>query len=141
MKTLTFKLIGNTDEWYEGGINSFDAEMTDEQVALIEELAAGSDAPVTEEDIEARDPELAGHISSLAWDAIKDELLLEAWNDCGYDMLGDYDPDNDDDDDAFDEDELNDLMVTDPRAAADYLRLYGADVEMVDVECTYSFIS
>ena len=139
MKTLSFSLIGNTDGWYEGCIDSFDAELTDGQAALIEELAAGSDGPVTEEDIADRDSELAGHLSSLAWDAFKDELLLEAWNEFGYDILGDYDPDEDDSGEAFDEDELDDLMGSDPYAAAEYLRSYGAEVEMVDVECTFSY--
>ena len=85
---------------------------------------------VTEEDLEERNPELSEKISEEAWDILSDALECEGFGWAGTDVL---DPDMADD---FDEEKYK---AMDFREGAEYLRKFGSEIEMVDVECTFSF--
>ena len=131
MKTLRFTLEGSpVDEWYDGGISTFDVDLEDGEVQAIESFAKELGGYVTEEDLEGKFPDLAEKVGSGARRAFLDELVLESWNSSGADIL---DPDLAG---GFDEDEFK---AMEPSEAADYLRRFGADVEMVDVTYSYSF--
>ena len=131
MKTLTFTLEGSpVDEWYDGGINTFEVDLEDEEAEAIESFATEEGGHIAEEDIEEKFPDLAEKIDSEARQAFLDELVLEGWNSSGADIL---DPDLAE---GFDEDRFKTM---EPSEAADYLRRFGADVEMVDVTYSYSF--
>ena len=131
MKTLTFTLEGSpVDEWSDGGINTFEVDLEDEVAQAIESFAKEEGGYITEEDIEEKFPDLAEKIDSEARQAFLDELVLEGWNSSGADIL---DPDLAE---GFDEDRFKTM---EPSEAADYLRRFGTDVEMVDVTYSYSF--
>lgn len=130
MKTLTFNLISDSiDTEYGPEVDSFELELKDEEAAYIEELAKEL-GEVTEEDLEERNPELSETISEEVWDILRDALTCQGYGWAKTDVL---DPDMAED---FDEDKYNEM---DFREGAEYIRKFGGDIEMVDVECTFSY--